>query len=136
MVAQLAGALHFLQIPAMFVAPRMLNWKEDFGKLVPINRWIFRVTAGGIVLTSVCLGAIVLLHPQELIYSKLGLSLSGFLALFWAYRASAQIFIYSRVWPRNNLMDRLSYYGMSILFPIKSALYLVCLIGGISKQAA
>jgi hypothetical protein len=125
-IARLAGLLHFLQVPAIFFAPRILRWKDDFLQLTPINRWIFKVTAGGIVLTGVGLGLIVVIFPEEIIHTPVGRSLALFLGIFWSYRSAAHFIIYSKVWPKTTFIARSSYWFMAFVIPLKSILYWVC----------
>ena len=54
----LAGALHFCQLPAAFVAPNALNWKEELKRLSPLNRRIYIVIALAITFVGLGLGAV------------------------------------------------------------------------------
>lgn len=119
-VFTVAGCLHFTQIPAMLVTPRILDWNRDFSGLSPINRQIVKVVLGGIVLCVVGLGAVVVISSSELARSRFGGALSGFLSIFWSYRAIVQLFVYSKTWPRRALW---SHACLSCLFPALAALY-------------
>jgi hypothetical protein len=129
----LAGLLHFCQIPAMMVAPKMLKWKEDLSQLSPINQWIFRVIAGGIMLAVFGLGVVVVSAPNEIAEGgKLGMTLCAFLAVFWVYRAVIQIFLYSRIWP-GGWLGRLSHYGLCALFLFQTGAYGIVFLEGFLK---
>lgn len=127
----LAGVLHFCQLPAMFMAPKMLGWREDLGKLQPINRRIFNVMAGGIMMTVLGLGLVVALAPAEVAGgSRLGTALAAFLGVFWAWRGSVQVFLYSKIWP-GGWLGRASHWGLSALFAFLSAVYLAAFVAGV-----
>lgn len=119
----LTGLLHFCQIPAMLFAPVMLGWKEDLAKLSPINRAICCVMGGGIILTVLGLGVVVAVACDDIAGGNAaGIGLASFLAIFWAYRASIQIFLYSRIWPSGPI-GRLSHYGLVALFTFQAGIY-------------
>ncbi|MFH1725417.1 MAG: hypothetical protein ABII00_12470 [Elusimicrobiota bacterium] len=122
------GLLHFCQVPALFFAPRMLDWEKDFSKLRLINRRIFQVIGGAIVLTVLGLGVVVVVASDEIVQGgRLGLSLVCFLGLFWAYRCAIQVLLYARIWPEGWLA-RLSHYGLTALFTFLSGSYLVVFV--------
>lgn len=120
----LTGMLHFCQIPAMIMAPRMLGWKEDLAKLTTINRAIVLVMGGGIILTVTGLGIVVVLCTEDLVRgTRMGAALACFLGVFWAYRGSVQIFLYSSIWAQD-FLGRLSHYGLVAIFTFQSGVYL------------
>lgn len=124
-VVGVAGWLHFCQIPAMVMAPRMLGWEEDLGKMTPINRAIFRVITLFIMFTVLGLGLIVGISSTEMVSgSSLGVGLTLFLSLFWAFRGFIQVKLYSRIWP-SGWMGRISHWGLVGLFGSLCALYFV-----------
>lgn len=121
-----AGWLHFCQIPAMLMAPKMLSWEEDLAKMAPINRAIFRVITLFIMFTVLGLGLIVGMSAAELVTgSRLGIGLTLFLALFWAFRGFIQMKLYSKIWP-SGLLGRLSHWGLTGLFGFLCLLYFLC----------
>lgn len=127
----LCGALHFCQLPAMLVAPKMLGWKEDLAKLTPINGWIFRVIAGGIMITVMGTGALVMVSASEIAMGgHLATALCAFLSVFWIYRGSIQIFLYSKIWLKG-MTGRGSHIALSLLFSFQAAVYTVGFIRGI-----
>jgi hypothetical protein len=128
LMVQFAGMLHFLQLPAILLAPRILRWKDDFKQLMPINRWIFNVTAGGIVLTGFGLGLIVFFFPNQIINSVVGQMLCLFLGVFWTYRSIVHFAIYSKVWPKDKFISRSSYWFMACVIPLKGILYWICFL--------
>ena len=130
-----AGALHLLQVPAALVfAPRMLNWREDFAKLQPMNRTIFRMLGGGILLASIGAGVVVLVAPAEVAGGgKLGTALCGYLALMWLHRAWIQVFVYSSLWP-GGWLGRASYHGLLASLVAKTGIYSMVFALGLMKH--
>ncbi|HAF95337.1 MAG: hypothetical protein A2X33_07075 [Elusimicrobia bacterium GWA2_51_34] len=130
----LAGFLHLFQLPAALVfAPKMLNWKEDFAKLTAMNRTIFNMLGGGILLASVGAGVVVLVAPAEVAGgSRLGTAFCGYLALMWLHRAWIQIFVYSSLWPGGRI-GRLSYYGLLTSLTVKTGIYSMAFVLGLMK---
>src|SRR5262249_2491199 len=100
----LAGLLHFCQVPGMLFATRMLGWREDLAKLEPINRRIVHTVGLGVMIAVLGLGAVVMSAPGAVAGgSRLGIALATFLAIFWAFRAAMQLFVYARIWPRQTV---------------------------------
>jgi len=116
----LAGALHFTQIPAMFLLPRVLDFRNELSRLSEMNRRLVRVVLAGIMMCVLGLGAVVVISPAQMLDTLLGRSLGAFLALFWACRGGAQIAVYSKVWPRSS---RWSHWALSALFALLTLLY-------------
>ena len=128
----LAGLLHFCQIPAMLMAPRMLGWKEDLPKLSLINRRIVVVIALAIVLVVVGMGIVVACAADQLVdKSRLATGVTGFLAVFWAYRAAVQWALYFRIWVKGWL-GVMSNYGLGLLLVFLTVVYLVAFIANLS----
>ena len=125
------GALHFCQLPAMMIAPRVLQWGDDLAKLEPINRQIVKVIGGGIMLAGLGLGVVVVCAPAEVAGgSRLGMALACFLAVLWAYRAIVQIVVYRRIWPGGGI-GRLSHYGLCLLFSFQTVAYAAAFVHGL-----
>lgn len=119
----IAGALHFCNIPAMLIAPRMLGWKEDLAKLQEINRRIVYVMGGGIILTILGTGIVVMFDPGQMVKeNSVGHALACFLSLFWAYRFIVQVILYSKIWP-GGVIGRSSHYGLASLFLFLTLVY-------------
>lgn len=116
----LGGALHFVQLPAMVVARRVLDWRGELSRLGPINRRIVRVMGGGIMLCVLGLGALVLALHGQLLHSGAGIGLCAFLGVFWAYRCAVQFLVYAELWPAGQAWTEL---GSKLLFVSLTGIY-------------
>jgi hypothetical protein len=124
----LAGVLHFCQVPAMMMAPRMLDWKDDLAKLSVINRRIVQVIGIAIVIVGVGTGIVVACAADEMVKGgKLATGLSLFLAVFWGYRGLVQYTLYLRIWVKGWL-GTISNYGLAALFTLLTVIYLIAFI--------
>jgi hypothetical protein len=64
---RLAGALLLLLAAAHFFFPRALGWKEDLAKLTLLNRQVFLVHVGFIVLILTLFGTLALFFTADLL---------------------------------------------------------------------
>ncbi len=121
----LSGLLHLCQIPAIYFAPKMLNWKAELAKLTPINARIYVVIGVAITIVVIGLGIVVMSASAELAAGgRLAAGVMAFLAVFWAYRAAIQIFLYTNIWP-GGWMGRLSHVGLALLLTYLAVSYAV-----------
>lgn len=128
-----AGLLHFCQVPAMIVAPRMLGWQDDLAQLQPINRRIVKVMGLAIMLVVLGMGVVVMVGAAELAAGgRLAGGVCAFLGVFWLYRALVQMVLYRRVWP-TDVIGRLSHYGLSVLFVFLSGAYLIGFVAAVAR---
>jgi hypothetical protein len=112
-----AGCLHFLQLPAMVAARRILAWPDDLARLQPVSRLLFKVIVAFIMLTVMGLGAVIVSAPDQLLDgNRLGIGLGAFLCLFWSARALIQAFVLAKTFPRDSLVARLGARGLVVLF--------------------
>jgi len=117
------GALHLSQIPGMIAAPKLLRWKEELQKISPINRYIFVVLIGGIIISMLGSGVVVMVNSREVINgSKFSASFTCYLALLWSYRFFIQAAVYTRLWPRDK-MGVTSHLGLIVLFGFQTVAY-------------
>lgn len=127
----LAGLLHFMQLPAMLAAPRMLDWKSDLAKLSPINRRIVQVIGIGIMIMLMGAGAVVVSAPETIAEGgRLATAFCAYLTVVWAYRGAVQIILYSRLWP-TGFWGRASHYGLCVLMAFLTGVYFVGFLNGI-----
>jgi hypothetical protein len=128
----IAGWLHFLQLPAMLAARRILSWDDDLSTLTLVNRRLFKVIVAFIMLTVLGLGAVVVRAPGELVAGgRLGRDLCLFLSTFWLARAFIQAAVLAETFPRNSTAARLSARGLVVLFVTLGALYAVGFVGAL-----
>ena len=100
---RIAGALLLLLAALHPLMPKELGWKEDLSKLTPVNRQVFLVHTGFIVLMLVLMGTLAILYAEDLAASgRLARAVLGGLAIFWAARLFTQQFIYDRSLWRGN----------------------------------
>jgi hypothetical protein len=127
----LAGLLHFCQIPAMMMAPRMLGWKEDLAKLSVINRRIVMVIGVAIMLVGVGTGIVVACSADNMVAgTRLAAGFSAFLAVFWGYRGTVQVALYLRIWPRG-FLGVVSNYGLVALFGFLTLVYFAAFVANL-----
>ena len=128
----LAGILHFCQVPAMMMAPKMLGWKEDLSKLQLINRRIVMVIGVAIVIVGVGTGILVASAAGEMVGGgRLATGLCLFLAVFWGYRGAVQFLLYFKIWG-TDLLGRLSNYGLCLIFVFLTAVYAVAFVANLT----
>ncbi len=107
----------------MAVAPKMLRWQEDLSQLTPINRWIFKIIAAGMMFVVIGTGVVVIFSSEELVSGgRLALSFSGFMTALWIFRGSVQIFLYSKIWP-DGWRGKISHYSLCALFVFLAGVY-------------
>jgi hypothetical protein len=124
---RVAGGLHFVQIPGMVATFRRLGLGAGLAELSPLLRQMVIVMAGGIVLCVLGTGACVTFDAEDVASTRLGLSLCIFGTVFWSYRSAIQLIVYARSFPKDT---RLVHHFLSLLFPIKAAIYalIVCVL--------
>ncbi|MFY9820955.1 MAG: hypothetical protein WAM82_06205 [Thermoanaerobaculia bacterium] len=122
---RIAGALLLLLAAAHVFFPKQLGWKEDLAKLTLLNRQIFLVHVGFIVLILILFGVLALGFATDLMApSRLAAAVLGGLTLFWGLRLITQQFIYDRSLWRGNLRNTVLHVLASLLW-----LYLTVVFG-------
>ena len=91
-----AGLAHFAIGSANVVAVRKFGYPEALAPTPRFIRQIFWMQNVFLVLILTGIGSLCLGFATELRTSAMGRSISGFLSLFWALRAAAQLFYYDR----------------------------------------
>ncbi|MBW8877167.1 MAG: hypothetical protein JF614_19555 [Acidobacteria bacterium] len=100
---RIAGALLLLLAAAHVFFPKQLGWKEDLAKLTLLNRQVFLVHVGFIMLILILFGVLALGFAADLVApSRLATAVLGGLTLFWGLRLITQQFIYDRSLWRGN----------------------------------
>ncbi len=111
---RLVGFLVLLVAALHAFFPAWFAWREQLARLSLLNRQIFLVHAGFIVLVLTMTGLLSLLAPHELLRPGLlgTLVLLG-LAVFWAARLLAQRFVYDDALWRGSL-SRTVLHGIAL----------------------
>jgi hypothetical protein len=112
---RLVGVLVLLVAALHGFFPRWFAWRDQLARLSLLNRQIFLVHAGFIVLVLALTGLLSLLAPRELLRPGLlgTLVLLG-LAVFWAARMLAQWFVYDAALWRGSL-SRTMLHGLAVI---------------------
>jgi hypothetical protein len=114
---RIAGALLLLLAAAHFLFPQQLGWKEDLAKLTLLNRQIFLVHVGFIMLILVLFGALAFFFAGDLVApSRLAKAVLAGLTLFWGLRLLTQHFIYDRSLWRGNRRNTILHILASLLW--------------------
>jgi hypothetical protein len=114
---RIAGALLLLLAAAHPFFPKQLGWRDDLAKLTLLNRQIFLVHVGFIVLTLVLFGTLALFFAGDLVApSRLAAAVLGGLTLFWGLRFLTQQFIYNRSHWRGNRRNTILHILASLLW--------------------
>ncbi len=114
---RIAGVLLLLLAAAHPFFPKQLGWRDDLAKLTLLNRQIFLVHAGFIVLLLVLFGALVLFFAGDLVApSRLATAVLAGLTLFWGLRLLTQQFIYDRSLWRGNRRNTILHVLASLLW--------------------
>ena len=94
---RIAGIFLLLVAAAHPFFPKQLGWKEDLAKLTLLNRQIFLVHNGFIVLILVLFGTLAMGFTEDLTApSRLAAAVLAGLTLFWGIRLITQQLIYDR----------------------------------------
>ena len=114
---RIAGALLLLLAAVHPFFPKRLGWRDDLAKLTLLNRQIFLVHVGFIVLTLVLFGALALFFAGDLVApSRLATAVLAGLTLFWGLRLLTQQLIYDRSHWRGNRRNTILHILASLLW--------------------
>ena len=119
----LSGALHFLQIPSLYVLSRgTLHLERELPRLSPINARLVTLFVAALTVLLLGLGGLIVLFKHQLVITAFGQSLCWLFAAFWCLRVLAQLWLHP-VWPMKGSGKRL-YYGLLALYAYLAASYL------------
>lgn len=86
-----AGLAHFGVLTAAALVPARLQWKEELTKLPHLQRQMYWVYGGYVVMAIVAFGAISVFNADELAGGgALARALCGYIAIFWGIRLALQ----------------------------------------------
>lgn len=121
---RIAGALLLLLAASHVFFPKELGWKEDLAKLTLLNRQIFLVHTGFIMLILVLFGVLSLGFAADLVApSRLAAAVLGGLTLFWGLRLITQQFIYDRALWRGNRRNTILHILATLLWIYLTAVF-------------
>jgi energy-converting hydrogenase Eha subunit G len=121
---RIAGALLLLLASAHVFFPKELGWKEDLAKLTLLNRQVFLVHTGFIMLILVLFGVLALGFTADLVApSRLAAAVLGGLTLFWGLRLITQQFIYDRALWRGNRRNTILHILATLLWIYLTAVF-------------
>ena len=114
---RIAGAVLLLLAAAHVFFPKQLGWKEDLAKLTLLNRQVFLVHVGFIMLILILFGVLALGFAADLVApSRLAKAVLGGLTLFWGLRLITQQFIYDRSLWRGNRRNTVLHVLATLLW--------------------
>lgn len=108
---RLAGVLLLLLAAVNLYVPKRFAWADELQRLSLLNRQIFVVHAGFIVLMILLMAALTLALPRDLMApSRLSRALLAGMGLFWLVRLLVQWFVYdSRIWRGHRFYTAMHY---------------------------
>ena len=121
---RIAGALLILLAAAHLLFPRALGWPEDLAKLTLLNRQIFLVHVGFIMLVLVLFGGLAIAYAGELAApGPLATPILGGLALFWFLRLLTQHLVYDPALWRGNRRNTTLHILATLLWIYLTAVF-------------
>jgi len=125
----IGGVAHLLVLCASVQVPGKLGWREDFQKLIPLNRKVFW-TYGGYIFSIILFMSLVsfVLSKSEPLSSGAALLWICFIALFWWARVLTDFFYMSHDdWPKGPLFT-IGHICLTTLFISLALLFTVIAI--------
>ena len=119
----IAGLVHFGVLTAAALVPSRLQWKEELNKLPRLQRQMYWVYGGYVVLAIVAFGVISVFQAAELAGGgPLARALCGYIAIFWGIRVALQAVFdvkpHLTVW-----WLKLGYHALTVVFLSFTAIY-------------
>src|SRR5262245_31290403 len=118
-----AGLMHFSVLAAAALVPSRLKWREELAKLPRLQRQMYWVYGGYVVLAIIAFGAISALYAVELATGgALARALCGYIAIFLGIRVMLQAVF--EVKPHLTAWWlRLGYHALTVVFLGFTAIY-------------
>ena len=120
---KLIGAGQLLVLIASLLVPSQLNWSETLRSLPKLQRQMYWVYGGYVVLGIISLGLLTILCSEELASgSRLARGVCAYGAIFWGIRLSLQLVF--DVKPHLTLWWlRVGYHLLTVLFTVFTLVY-------------
>lgn len=97
---RICGVGQLVLAPLHLAFAKRLRWKEEAGRMSPVNETIFHVHTLFVCFALVLFGAVSLVDPAALLAPQAAARwLTGGIAVFWALRLYCQFFVFrSGLW--------------------------------------
>ena len=130
---EIAAWLHLCQVPGTwFLGKRIVGLADELPRLSPLVGAIVMVLGVAVVAVLVGLGVLVGMHPSDILGTRFGLALCGFLGLFWLARLGVQFWYYfGFAWPRTR-SARAAHAALVSIFATQSFGYLGVWVLGVT----
>jgi hypothetical protein len=120
----LAGFGQLVLALGSLALPRVLDWRADTAKLVPLTRKVFWTYAGYIWATNVSFGVLSVTAPGALLDgSTLARVVGGYITAYWAARVLIQLFYFDRADVPAGFHYRVAEVGLTLFFVGITAVY-------------
>ena len=118
-----AGLAHFGVLTAAALVPSRLQWHEELAKLPRLQRQMYWVYGGYVVMAIIAFGTISVFNADELAGGgALARALCGYIAIFWGIRVALQAVFdvkpYLSAW-----WLTLGYHALTVVFLGLTAIY-------------
>jgi hypothetical protein len=133
LAAHVAGALHFVQLPATLALAAYARKRGLADALPEPVRRVLLVLGGGIILLVLPSGIATGLAAPEWLASSFGCGYLCVWCVFWAYRLLAQVYFYGPLIPGSG---RRVHQLLTLVFATKSSCYAVALCCFIGQPSA
>ncbi|MAZ47406.1 MAG: hypothetical protein CME65_02515 [Halobacteriovoraceae bacterium] len=119
-----SGVIHFGILSGGLAMTKVLNWQKELKKVDPLSQHIIWTHGAYIWFVILLFGVLSFFFPNDLISgSKLGFSMSLFIALFWFARLVIQLFIFDASKYLKSPILAMGYHSLTICFGIFSIIY-------------
>ncbi|HEY8943765.1 MAG TPA: hypothetical protein VIM73_05860 [Polyangiaceae bacterium] len=121
---QIAAWLHLCQVPGTwYLARHLIGISAELKLLSRLVSAVVVVLGIAVVLVLVGLGALMALHPRDVLGTRFGVALCASLGVFWLARLGVQFYYYFGLpWPRSK-RGRLAHTALASIFATQSAGY-------------
>lgn len=120
---RIAGVCHFGVLAAAALVPTRLSWKVELARLPKLQRQMYWVYGGYVVLAIVAFGTIsVLLAPDLAGGTPLARALAGYMAVFWGIRVTLQA-VFDAKPHLTTWWLRLGYHALTLIFLAFTTIY-------------
>jgi hypothetical protein len=121
---RLAGIGQIGLFCASFMIPKILHWKEELAKLMPLTRQVYWTYAAYILTINLCFGVLSLFAPQWLLdKTPLAGAVCAFIATYWGARVIIQFTYYDRSAAPSGAIYKVAEFALVGLFAFCTLVY-------------